>query len=128
MKRSIITFLLFVLAPSLAWSATCKISEYANLPRDPSSAVIPVAPEPALATQSVTYTSSTQSSAFNILTRYVRIVCDAKAHFVFAENGTATATDPYLPADTVEYFGIRRSDSDGDGDQDLEVAFYDGTT
>ena len=101
-----------------AMGATCKISEYWALKND-SGISIPVADEPSIARQEVTYTSSTQSVAFNAQTRFVRIVCDAKAHFVFGANPSAAATDPYLPADVPEYFGVTPGH---------EVAFYDGTT
>ena len=117
-KLCLIAALLFV-AP--AWSATCKISEYENLIVDNSGRWVPVAQEPAIAVQEVTYTTSTQSAAFNDRTRFVRIVCDAKAHFEFGASPTAAATDPYLSSDTPEYFGVTRGSS-------LEVAFYDGTS
>lgn len=120
MKKLLLTVaLLCVAAPS--WAATCKISEYANLVMDEAGRIVPVAIEPAITTQEVTYTSSTQSAAFNASTRFVRIVCDAKAHYVFGGNPTATATAPYLATDSAEYFGVARGSA-------LEVAFYDGTT
>lgn len=111
--------LLCVAAPS--WAATCKISEYANLVMDEAGRIVPVAVEPSITTQNVTYTSSAQSAAFNANTRFIRIVCDAKAHYVFSANPTATAAAPYLAADAPEYFGVARGSS-------LEVAFYDGST
>ena len=104
-----------------AWSATCKISEYESLIVDNNGRWVPVAQEPAILVQNVTYTTSTQSTAFNSRTRFVRIVCDAKAHFEFGTSPSATASDPYLSADTPEYFGVTRGSS-------LEVAFYDGTS
>lgn len=111
--------LLFMSAP--AFAATCKISEYDRLPETAQGDDLPVAREPALVTQTVTYTTSTGSAVFNANTRYVRIVCDAKAHFVFSTAGTnATANSPYLPADTPEYFGLRQPG--------YLVEFYDGSS
>lgn len=114
-------FILVCLMASPAFGATCKISEYSRLVVDANNREVPVALEPAIAVQNITYTTSTQSAAFNSDTRFVRIVCDAKAHFEFGGNPTAAATDPYLAADTAEYFGLA-------GGSSLEVAFYDGTT
>ncbi len=111
--------LLLVAGPSFA--ATCKISEYSNLVVDEGGRTVPVALEPAITVQNVTYTTTTQSAAFAATTRFVRIVCDAKAHFEFGTNPTAAATDPYLATDTAEYFAVPRGAS-------YEVAFYDGTS
>lgn len=112
MKRLIPLLLLFS-AP--AWSATCKIAEYQGI-----LGGIPVASEPAIAVQEVTFTTSTQSSEFNAQTRVVRIVCDAKAHFRFGTGPSAVEDNPYLAADTPEYFGISATG--------LKVAFYDGSS
>ncbi len=120
MKRPLLALvaLLFTLP---AFGATCKISEYTLLVEDDAGRIVSAAREPAIATQSVTYTTSAQSVAFNSRTDFIRIVCDAKAHFKFGANPTATATDPYVPADIAEYFGIPDSGT-------WEVAFYDGSS
>jgi hypothetical protein len=120
MKHLLLALALFVFAAP-SWAATCKISEYANQVEDDSGDVAPVAREPAVTDQTVTYTSSTQSTAFNNSTHFVRIVCDAKAHFQFGTDPTATANDPYIAADAPEYFGVTPGVS-------IEVAFYDGST
>lgn len=119
MKHLLIALALLVATPS--WAATCKISEYERLVVDEAGRIVPVALEPAVTTQNVSYTSSTASAALNAETRFVRIVCDAKAHFVFGAAPTATATAPFLAADSPEYFGVARGSS-------LKVAFYDGQT
>ncbi len=99
--------------------ATCKISEYANLAKDAAGKTVMAAREPAIATQTVTYTSSTASAAFNAETEIIRVIADAKAHFVVGAAPSADADDPYVPADTVEYFGVQSGD---------KIALYDGTT
>jgi hypothetical protein len=105
-----------------AYAATCKISEYRALAVDSTGVEIQVALEPRIASQTVTYTSSAQSSALNSATRFVRIVCDAKAHFRFSTAGTnATASDPFVAADSPEYFGVQAG-------QAIIIDFYDGTT
>jgi hypothetical protein len=110
-----------------AFAATCKISEYANMVIHANGRIVPVAQEPSLTTQSVTYDASMASAAFNAATGFVRIVCDAKAHFIFTSAGTnATADHPYLSANTAEYFGIQRV-APGQS-QALTVEFYDGST
>ena len=101
-----------------AFGATCKINEYSELMVDSSGRTVMVAKEPAIAKQQVTYTTTTASAAFNAATKFVRIVCDAKAHFEFGSAPTATATDSYYPADTPEYMGVDAAD---------KVAFYDGS-
>lgn len=123
MKKIVAIALCLTVAP--AFGATCKISEYGEIVKDASAVVVPVASEPAITTQTVTYTTSTQSAKFNARTRFVRIVCDAKAHFVFGTDPTADADDPYLSQDTPEYFGIGYQTS---GTEDFEVAFYDGSS
>lgn len=114
MKR-LIPILLLLTSPS--WAATCKISEYSQV----VDGNTPAANEPALTTQSVTYTTSSQSSALSSGTKFVRIVCDAKAHFVFGTNPTADGDDPYLSADIPEYFGIFPHAT-------YKIAFYDGSS
>jgi hypothetical protein len=106
-----------------SFAATCKISEYRVIIKDQAEVQVMVAQEPAVTTQTVTYTSSAQSAVFNEGTSFVRIICDAKAHFVFGTNPTATANSPYVAADSAEYFGLPRNAADT-----LKVAFYDGST
>lgn len=117
-------FLLFIslmLVSLPAFSATCKISEYRQMVSDPSGLEVPVAAEPAVV-QTVTYTTASLSAAFQSSTRFVRIICDAKAHFIFSEAGAtaATANSPYLAADVAEYFGLLSTS--------VLISFYDGTS
>lgn len=119
MKRLLVLVLLLFAVP--AFGATCKISEYGYLVQDSTGKVVMVAAEPALTTQTVTYTTSSASSAFNAQTRFIRIVCDAKAHFVFAATPTAAATDPWVATNAPEYFGIAFNVS-------MKIALYDGSS
>ena len=120
MKIAIVLLAWLVTSP--VWAASCLISEYRFMGEDGSNRVVPVAIEPAVTVQAVTYTSATSSSVFNSQTKFVRIICDAKAHFAFSVAGAtdATASMPYLPANTPEYFGL--------GITGLAVSFYDGST
>ena len=117
MKSIICALLLLFAIPSFA--ATCKISEYASMVTDPDGRVTPVALEPAVVEQTVTYSTSAASSAVNAATRFVRIICDAKAHFEFGTAPVAETTDPYVPADTAEYFGVVQGKS-------MKIAFIAG--
>lgn len=71
------------------------------------------------ATQAVTYTTSTQSTAFDDATRIVRIIADADVYLAFGSSPTADANSIKLPANTVEYFEV---------DAGFKVACYDGSS
>lgn len=115
MKRLLLTFGLLVMSGP-AFAVDCVVNEY-EFVRDPTA---PVAPEPAIATQKVTFTTtSTQISALQSSTRFVRIICTAKAHFLFGTNPTADTDDAWVAADTPEYFGILGSN--------ILVAFVQGS-
>lgn len=98
--------------------ATAYITEYSGLGIQQGIGV-PAPKEPALASQSVSYTSSTQSSALNAKTRLVKIHPDAAAHIAVGSNPTATASSEFLAADTDHW----RSVNGGE-----KIAVYDGTT
>ncbi len=100
--------------------AVLQITEYAELARDRQGNQVPVGKEPAIASQTVTYTTSTNSSAFDNKTRFIRVYADTRAHIAFGSGTqTATATNTRLAADAAEYFGVI-------GGQQL--AAYDGTS
>ena len=62
---------------------------------------------PPLAAQVVTFTTSTQSSALNADTTYVRVVADADCHLEVGGNPTATTGSVIkLTAGSAEYFGV----------------------
>lgn len=106
--------------------AEATITEYERLAKDADGNTIMVGEEPALASQKVTYTSSTQSSALNVRTRFVRIAAEgAAAHFKVGIDPTATDADPYIGAGAAEYFGVNPSLA---RDGTLEVALYDGSS
>ena len=82
------------------------IAEYAELAKDELGNIVPVGKEPAIATQTVSFTTTTASAAFNKLTRFIRISVDTEAHFIVAGTPVATTSHPQIMADTVEYFGV----------------------
>ncbi len=80
---------------------------------------MPIAQMPPIAEQTVTYTSATQSAAFNADTRAVRIDGAAERFVAFGSNPTATAASIRLKAGEWEWFGVDPGD---------KVSIYDGTT
>lgn len=99
--------------------ANLYISEYSSLATDPNAMGVPVGSEPSEATQKVSYTTATQSSAFGGNTRFVRVIADADAHLLFGANPTATASHMLVKANTAEYFGVEATQ---------KVSVYDGTS
>lgn len=109
-----------LLIGSQAFAANCYVLEFNELARDQWSNRMDLANlSTALAEQKVTYTTSTQSAAFNASTRYLRVICDATAHFNVEEDPTAAATNSYVTADVAEYFAVNPGD---------KIAFYDGSS
>jgi hypothetical protein len=84
--------------------AALYITEYQDILRINGVVQVPV--EPAIAEQKVTFTTSTQSSAFNASTRYVRIHTDAICSIKFGLNPTAVVTEKRMAADSTEYFAV----------------------
>ena len=98
---------------------TCLISESDGLHRQQfdGQARMP-AMRPSL-TQSVTFSTSSQSAAFANTTRLIRVIADADVYIAFGDNPTATAISVRLPANTVEYFGVFAGE---------KIACYDGVS
>lgn len=101
--------------------ATVYITEYALMPLDQNNRNVPIGYEPALAYQTVAIgAGSVQSAAFNSLTRFVRIHCDAICSIKFGTNPTAVTTETRLAANQTEFFGIQ-------GDRTYKVAVITNT-
>lgn len=98
--------------------ATLHITEYASVP---SLRNMPVAQEPPVTTQAVTFTTATSSSAFAATTRFVRIYGSAKAHLAWGTSATATANSPPVAADSPEYFAVPVGEA-------YLVSAYDGSS
>ena len=56
--------------------------------------------------QTVTFSASTQSSAFASSTRYIAIIGSAAFHYVVGLNPTATTSALKVPADTMLFIGV----------------------
>ncbi len=87
--------------------ATLYIAEYQQLTPAPPGAQGQFQMEPPIAQQTVAIgASSTQSAAFNPLTRFVRLHTDAICSVNFGTNQTAAATNARMAANTTELHGV----------------------
>ena len=92
--------------------ANLNITEYGDFGKGPDGTPMQAGLEPALFTDNVSFTTSTQSSAFNRKTRLVRLVSDTACYVKFGTNPTATtSTDCKLAANVVEFFCVPQGES-----------------
>ena len=85
--------------------AKAYISEYDVMPIL-DGRVVPTGMEPAVAEQVVTFTTTTQSAAFNARTKFIRVHADAICSYEFGANPTATTSTPRMAASSTEFFGV----------------------
>ena len=85
--------------------ATAYIEEFSKLAKTGHN-VMQIGQQPSVATQAVTFTTTTPSSAFNAETRFVKITVDAEAHYLFGSAPTATTSHPQMQADREYWFGV----------------------
>ena len=87
--------------------AVLYITEYAAQSRDARGAQMIVPDEPPAAEQTVAISAgSTQSSALNALTKFIRVHADTVCSIAISTNPTATATTRRLAPGVSEYFGV----------------------
>lgn len=67
---------------------------------------VPVVAEPPTAAQNVTFTTATQSAAFNAATKLIRMVSDADCHVAFGADPTADTDDEKLIAGIPEWRAV----------------------
>lgn len=99
--------------------ATLYITEYEETAKGIDGSLIGFMREPAIASQSVSFTTAAQSSAFNAKTRYVKLNASAACRVLFGTNPTAVAGSEYIPATTDVYRRV---------DPGLKVSVYDGSS
>lgn len=97
--------------------ATLYLTELSRL-QEPGA--VPVVPP--LASQTVTYMTSAQSSALNTETRTIQVYASAAAFLAFGADPTATAGGMHIPATTLVTIHYPRSDGD------RKIAAYDGSS
>lgn len=111
-----------LLVCSTAHAGNCYVMEFQRMILDSNGSPVPVANlDPGNApTQKIAYTTASLSGAFGSATRFVRVICDAKAFFKITNASVpATANDAYIPPDSAEYFGVTPG---------WRLSFYDGTS
>lgn len=87
--------------------AALNVTEYAQLAYIEGVGMGQVPKEPRVTSQSVTFTTSTQSNAFNAKTRVVRVHTDTACYIEFGADPTAiTVTSTKMAANQTEYFGV----------------------
>ncbi len=88
--------------------ATLYIAEYARCADDSIGGLNPIVDEDSLlAENTVTVSTEQDSAVFNAATKIVRISTDTACHIKFGTAPTATTSMKYLPANSVEYFGVK---------------------
>lgn len=89
--------------------ATMTIQEYDELAQDSNGQPIPAGVEPAIASQVVSFTSSSQSALLNKRTRFVLITVSAAARIQVGANPTAATASSglRLPTDGSIFIGVR---------------------
>lgn len=89
--------------------ASLYIAEYATLP-NLASGQPQIAPEPSIATQKVTFSTTTQSNAFNAQTRYIAVTADGIFSYSVGSNPTATTSTFRVAADSIIYMAVQPND------------------
>lgn len=91
--------------------AVLYVTELADLGQAGGNSA-PIAQLPVVAEQAITFTTHTESSAFNPATRYVRLHTDTVCFVKFGTAPTAiTATNLRLAANQTEYFAVPANQS-----------------
>lgn len=90
--------------------STLNVAFYHDLVDGPNGKM-PIAQEPALASEDVDISGGeADSAAAPDDANFVRIAVDAATYIETGSSPTAAAGDKYLPAGHVEYFGIQKND------------------
>ncbi len=85
--------------------AKLNITEYRDVRETPvgySQAPL----EPAIAYQTLTFSTTTQSLAFNSLVRVIRVISDVNCYISIGEDPAATTSRTFLEAGEAELFGV----------------------
>ncbi len=85
--------------------ATLYVAEFSGI-NVVDGKLVDIVTQPPVAEQTVSYTTTTQSSAFNAATRVVRIHTDSICSIAFGSNPTATTAKMRMVAGQTEYFGV----------------------
>ena len=87
--------------------STILIAEFDVIHQSARGQAMQIPSVPPLAGQVVTFTTSTQSAAFNASTTFIRIKAVDACHLEFGVNPTATTSSVIkMDAGETEYFGV----------------------
>jgi hypothetical protein len=86
--------------------STLYVTELKASGNSESGSQMQMAKQPPVTDQTVTFTTSTQSAAFNADTRFVRLHPKNNCHVAFGASPTATTSNMPMLADSVEYFAV----------------------
>lgn len=86
------------------------IAEFSDLPRDASGNWIPCPDlDKKVASQVVTFSTETDSSAFDDRTKYISVTVDADCQYEYGDAPTAlTASDDVILAGVARFFGVSK--------------------
>ena len=87
------------------------VTEFQELPTITLGHSGAMAMQPPMAEQVVAFNTTTQSSAFNAATRYVRLHADAICSIEFGTNPTATTSTARMVAGQTEYYAVPKGAS-----------------
>ena len=89
--------------------ATLYIAEYSRLPQV-SGGQPQIAAEPAIATQVVTYSTTTASAAFDAKTNFIAITSPGIFSYTVGKTPTATTSHFRVPADAILFMAVTPGD------------------
>lgn len=89
--------------------ATLYIAEYADMGEGGKGQQIPIAGNE-ITTQTVTYSTTTQSAAFNKATRFIAITSPGIFSYAIGSSPTATTSKFRVPADAIIYLTVLPGD------------------
>jgi hypothetical protein len=89
--------------------ATLYIAEYANIPEAAAGQPMQIAGDE-ITTQTVTYSTTAQSAAFNGKTRYIAITSPGIFSYAIGASPTATTSKFRIPADAIIYLKVNPGD------------------
>jgi len=87
--------------------ATLWVREYVDVGVAGAGRAAPIPQEPGTDQTPVTFTTTAQSAAFGVGTKYIAIIASAAFHYVVGNNPAATTGALKVPADTLVHIGVK---------------------
>lgn len=86
--------------------ATLWIREFDRAGESSNGSGLQIPMEGSTRDQTVTFTTSAQSAAFNAATQYIGMISTVAFHYKVGSNPTATTSNLLVPANTMLFIGI----------------------